>query len=109
MVLLALYKLACIQTRAGTVTLPLGNFVVADALLPCTPKPPHTRGLLAQMLITYAAVYSLTPQIKTTPFQALPHQHNDFLLRNAKLKLYGLKRGSILPGHFYDAVYFLLG
>lgn len=56
------------------------------------------------MLLTYAAVDTLSPKIEAASFKLPTHNAYDFRLRNAKLHLDGFKRGAVFPCHFDDAV-----
>jgi hypothetical protein len=77
----------------------MGNGPLSSAF-----KPTNSRTPFYEVLLTNPTINALSPQIKTTALKIPAHEFNNLSLRHAKLKVNGLKRGTVFPGHFYDSI-----
>jgi hypothetical protein len=77
----------------------MGNSPLSGAF-----KPTNSSTPFYEVLLTHPTIYALSPQIKTTALKIPAHEFNNLRLRHAKLKVNGLKRCTVFPGHFYDSI-----
>ena len=60
-------------------------------------------------MLGHAAIHSLSPHPKAGRQGMCPHEIDHIFFGQAKLHFDGLEGRSVLPGHLYDPVLFLLG
>lgn len=81
-------------------------FVLTDLSLPRALESFDLRVSFHLMFLAYAAVHSLAPEQETVAFEGTAHEGNDLRFGQAELGLDGFEGGTVLPGHFNDAVRF---
>lgn len=88
----------------GDPVLSFGYFIMSNSSLPVAFESGYFRISFKEMLLAHACIHSFPPAFKAAALQFFPHKGDHFGFRQAKLKTNGFEGGSILPGHFNDAV-----
>jgi hypothetical protein len=79
------------------------NFIVSNSALACTFKPGDF-GVAPFGMLGFAAGYPIAPQAVAAKLHFAFHEFFNAVFGKAKLSVYGIKRGTVFPGHFYYTV-----
>jgi hypothetical protein len=90
------------QSLGSSTFWPFGNSIAGNAALSATPEPFYVSPPFVGVFGS-TAFHPLPPPLPSRPGELAAHQDNHFAFPQPKLGLDGLKRRSVLPGHFNDS------